>query len=54
MGWIQEKSKDLDNFDDLESSLVMLEEVSSKFEVNFSYIAISVLFLVMIGRSSPL
>ena len=35
MGWIQEKSKELEDMDNLESSLVILEEASLKFEVGF-------------------
>ena len=33
MGWIQEKKKELESIDDLESSIAMLEEASVKFEV---------------------
>lgn len=33
MVWIKEKGNELESMDDLESSLVMLEEAASKFEV---------------------
>lgn len=36
MVWIKEKNKELDGMDDLESSLVILEEAASKFEVGIS------------------
>jgi len=38
MGWIQEKSKELEDIDSLESSLVILEEASLKFESLYSEI----------------
>ena len=33
MVWIKEKAKELDSVDDLESSLIMLEDAATKMEV---------------------
>ena len=40
MVWIKEAEHDLDKIDDLESSLVMLEEAASKMEVFILHIYI--------------
>ena len=41
MVWIKEKAKELDNIDDLESSLVMLEDAATKMEVFVHFLRFS-------------